>query len=410
MNKDAHKRTSLLLLLLLVTVCCYFPIFSNGFLETWDDQWMVMNIYTEEGWKWENLLTIFSEPYEKQYSPLVELNYLTIYSLIGYNPFAFHLVSLMWHLLCVILVFLFTKKLLNKKVNYHFEIAFITSLLFAIHPVNVEAVAWISAIKVPMYACFYILSLLLYIRYTDNEKIFYYIGALLCFICSGLCKEQAFIFPLTLILLDWWIGRNYKNSNVWLEKCPFFITGIGFALLTLQLQGYRSDAVTYTFFERIMFGCYSLFEYLTKAIVPFKLNYLYPFPTTHNGDIMPIHFYIYPFLIIGLIACFIYCHKKRIWIFGVIFFLINILLSLHIVAMPRLSIVADRYLYLSLIGILLLISYCIVNAYNNIKNKIVIILLFLLYGIYLGMYTFHYSAKWKDSTTVKEYLHKFLEK
>ena len=410
MNKDAHKRTSLLLLLLLVTVCCYFPIFFNGFLETWDDQWMVMNVYTEEGWKWENILTIFSEPYEKQYSPLVELNYLTIYSLIGYNPFAFHLVSLMWHLLCVILVFLFTKKLLNKKVDYHFEIAFITSLLFAIHPVNVEAVAWISAIKVPMYACFYILSLHLYIRYTENEKIFYYIGALLCFICSGLCKEQAFIFPLTLILLDWWIGRNYKNSNVWLEKCPFFITGIGFALLTLQLQGYRSEAVTYTFFERIMFGCYSLFEYLTKAIVPFKLNYLYPFPTTHNGDIMPIHFYIYPFLIIGLIACFIYCHKKRIWIFGVIFFLINILLSLHIVAMPRLSIVADRYLYLSLIGILLLISYCIVNAYNNMKNKIVIILLFLLYGIYLGMYTFHYSAKWKDSTTVKEYLHKFLEK
>ncbi|MCB6307843.1 hypothetical protein LI302_23400, partial [Parabacteroides merdae] len=91
-------------------------------------------------------------------------------------------------------------------------------------------------------------------------------------------KEQAFVLPLSLILIDWFISRNLKSSDWWIEKMPFFILSVGFALLTLDLQGPRSEAVSYTAVQRLLFGCYSLFEYLTKSLLPINLNYLYPFP------------------------------------------------------------------------------------------------------------------------------------
>ncbi|MCQ5300021.1 hypothetical protein NE644_21700, partial [Blautia wexlerae] len=91
------------------------------------------------------------------------------------------------------------------------------------------------------------------------QKLGCYIAALCCFVCSCLSKEQAFVLPLSLILIDWFISRNLKSSDWWIEKMPFFILSVGFALLTLDLQGPRSEAVSYTAVQRLLFGCYSLF-------------------------------------------------------------------------------------------------------------------------------------------------------
>ena len=75
------------LLLYGLVAFCYSPVFSNGFLDSWDDQWMVMNIFTESGFRMENLIAVFTQSYKGQYSPLVELNYMALYGLFGYDPF-----------------------------------------------------------------------------------------------------------------------------------------------------------------------------------------------------------------------------------------------------------------------------------------------------------------------------------
>ena len=152
------KRLAMLLLLCLLVFVCYFPVFSNGFLDSWDDQWMVMNTYTESGWSLENLFAIFTQLHKEQYSPLVELNYLLLYGLFGYDPFWFHLSSVVWHCGCVILLLFLTDRLLKMsegvKSGSALKIVYISTSLFAVHPVNVESVAWLSAVKVPMYIFF----------------------------------------------------------------------------------------------------------------------------------------------------------------------------------------------------------------------------------------------------------------
>lgn len=144
-----------IIFLVIATLLVYYPILENDFLYQWDDQWMVMNQYTEGGWNLSNLERIFTEFHGKQYGPINELLYLGVYSLCGYSPKEFHFACLFIHLLNVLLVYFVLLQLLrdSKRVgNVNIQlISFFTALIFAVHPLNVEAVAWISASKVIVY-------------------------------------------------------------------------------------------------------------------------------------------------------------------------------------------------------------------------------------------------------------------
>lgn len=137
-----------------------------------DDQWMVFSHYTERGWTVDNLWHIFTDFYGGQYAPLAFLSYLVLYAGFGYDPFYFHMFSLLLHIGCVCLVWKLISSLLRvhggvseKQILY---VNFITTLLFAVHPINVEAVAWISALKVLLYAFFLSLgATLLFTLYTN---------------------------------------------------------------------------------------------------------------------------------------------------------------------------------------------------------------------------------------------------
>ena len=93
------------LILAIITFLVYYSTLKNGFLTGWDDQWMVMNVFTESGFRMENLIAVFTQSYKGQYSPLVELNYMVLYGLFGYDPFWFHLMSVVWHCGCATLLF-----------------------------------------------------------------------------------------------------------------------------------------------------------------------------------------------------------------------------------------------------------------------------------------------------------------
>lgn len=141
---------------MIITLLVYYPTLKNGFLTGWDDQWMVFSHYTERGWTVDNLWHIFTDFYGGQYAPLAFLSYLVLYAGFGYDPFYFHMFSLLLHIGCVCLVWKLISSLLRvhggvseKQILY---VNFITTLLFAVHPINVEAVAWISALKVLLYA------------------------------------------------------------------------------------------------------------------------------------------------------------------------------------------------------------------------------------------------------------------
>jgi hypothetical protein len=407
-----------LAVLTLTCVIVYFPTFYNQFQNLWDDQWVVVNHYTEDGFTLVNLQKIFTEFYHGQYAPVNQLFYTLLYKLFGYNPVWFHGLCLLVHVFNIWLVFSFIRKLLI--LNKSFEpasvqrIAFFTALLFAIHPFLVEAVAWISASKVILYVFFYLIALHCYLNYTDALKLRYYLLALLFFVISFGAKEQAVTLPVCFILIDHTLKRNLKDPQIWLEKLPLLILSVSFGLFAMLSQavtgaGALSSSATYPFYQKIIFAAYSLIEYFLKCLIPYKLSYLYPFPNP-QGQAVAIRFWPYPFVVIAIIFC-LWSFWKKPWVFfGMAFFIIHIGIALHIVPISRFAIVADRYVYLASVGIFFILAWLLDRA-CCLKHKYfkVIAVFSIAYLCMLGAYTNYRVKAWYDTDTLKREIRQVLK-
>jgi hypothetical protein len=401
-------------------IVIYYPVFFHQFQNLWDDQWVVINDYTEYGLNADNIGLILTEFYHGQYAPLNQIYYTSLYSLFGYNAAIFHTVSVLLHIINSILVFHFIKRILSFRTNENVDnnklIAFITALLFVVHPVMVESVAWIAASKVPIYTIFYLLAILCYLKYRDGKKNKYlYLLCTTCFfILSFGGKEQAVTLPVCLLLLDYTTNRDLTSWLVWVEKIPFFILSIFFGFLTMRSQavidsGILSASQQYPFYQRIVFACYAIIEYSMKCILPVKLHFIYPFPN-QIGQPIPLFFWIYPIALAAIIYSLWGTWKERWLWFAISFFIIHIAVTAHIIPISRSTITADRYVYVSAIGALFLISYYTVQSFSKtIKYRKLITALGITYIVSLAVYTNQHTHVWQDSFTLKQELREIIE-
>jgi len=350
-------------LLVVGVLAVYFPVLGHDFQYQWDDQWIVMNHYTESGLNWHNLWETLTEFHQGQYAPLNETLYIIIYTAFGYEPFWFHLASLLLHAANACLVFVCISRLLE--INRRFEIkrrhtvAFFTALLFAVHPFNVEPVAWISASKILVYSFYYLLATCAFLSFLKQGKLKYYFLTLFLFVCSFLGKEQAVTFPLWMLLIYWLAGYNFKEKKIWFAVSPFLVLAFVFGIITFlsQATGKSLFEAEYPVWQRLVYACYTFTEYALKSVLPFKLSYLYPF-TSHPGEPLPQWLLIYPLLLAVLLVAFwkqIVSHK--IWLFCLLFFGIHIAVALHIISLSRFTVVADRYAYMATVGVCLMVAY-----------------------------------------------------
>ena len=342
--------------LLLLTVLAYFPTFFNDFQYAWDDQWQVLDYEFVQNHSFHDLAFHFTHFHLGQYMPVNTLLYILIYKLFGFNPSAFHAASLAVHCANVMLVFTILSKILlkvkpNWKTGRAKGFSVLGSLVFAIHPLQVESVAWISASKVVLYTLFVLLGLWAYLKYINGRKLSWLFAVAFCYLLAYGSKEQAIIFPLNLLALDYILDRfrpahpKGQIKKVLIEKVPFFAFAallyafsISNGLGQLNIEGYPLH-------QRAMFAMGSFMDYVFRSVAPVKLYYFYFFPI-EPGEPLPVYFYGYIVLIL-IVAVFLWHnHKKnnRLVIFGALLFFINIVLVLHIVPMPRKMITADRYM------------------------------------------------------------------
>ncbi|MCC8423847.1 hypothetical protein [Mucilaginibacter sp. UR6-11] len=401
-------------------VFAYNPVFSHQFQMHWDDQWVVVNFYTENGLTMHNLREIFTQYYHGQYSPIAQLSYTLLYAAAGsvYEPGWFHTYSLIVHLLNVVLTYLFIRNLLTYSKNFTDSsiqtISFFTAFIMAIHPFLVEAVAWMAASKILLYSFFYLWGLNTYFSYLKSKKVIYLIAVYLLFALSFGAKEQAVTFPACLLLIDYILKRNLKNRAVWLEKIPFILTSLFFCYITLVSQksngvGMLSQMKTYPFHQNLIFACYSVTEYFAKCLIPSRLNFIYPFPNPVGAPV-PSRFLIYPFLLPVIIVALFDFWKKRWVAFAMIFFVIHLAVVLHIVPISRFAVVADRYAYIASIGVFFLISYYLDIAIRSVKYRNLTVVALVFYLGYLGNYTYRRSKVWHDSDTLKKELNDLYNK
>ena len=276
-----------------------------------------------------------------------------------------------------------------------------------------EAVAWVSASKVLLYALFYLLSLHSYLKYTESLNLKYFLATIFFYMLSFGSKEQAVTLPVCLLLLDLALSRNFHGKRLWLEKIPFFGISIFFGLIAIKAQeadglGFLTDQEIYPVRQRFVFASYTVIEYMVKCILPMNLSHLYPFPN-QPGEPLPLRLYLYPFLfLLGIV--FLWGIRKHRWIFfGLSFFLIHISLVCNLIPLSRSAMVADRYGYLPSIGIFLVIAYSVSNVkIQKAKEIICFYFLVMTYFFYLGIYSFNRIQVWHDSNSLKREL-KYLE-
>lgn len=402
------------------SLCLIFfsPTFFNYFQTSWDDQWQLINNPYVVNLSFRSFLYHISNFYHGQYSPVNTLYYYLIYVVFGMSAAAYHTGSLLLHIANTLLVFNFFQKIikvvrpLNKTAHVLYFSGF-ASLVFAIHPLQVESIAWISASKILLCTLFMLLGCIAYIKYIMNGKWHHLVLTAVFYALAFGSKEQGILLVLILPLLDWVFGR-YKGLNksnyptykkILLEKIPFVIIAFGMWYFSTanNLGGFIGENV-YPLWQRLFFGGHSLIQYIFRSIAPIKLYYLYAYPMD-LGEPLPVSFYIYPALVL-MLSYFVHKQvklKSQIVVFGIAFFLINLVLVLHIVPIPRYMITADRYMYLSMAGFGLVSSWFIYQLYIKYKqHRKLLVIGCSIWFLFLGGQSFYHTTLWKNSETIKK--------
>lgn len=411
-----------LICIALAALLVFSPTFGNLLMTGWDDQWQVTNHYTSDGLRWANLCAIFSEAYGTQYSPLNQCFYTLLYMVDGYNPVVFHAACLFVHIVNCCLVYRLLRRLtadtLHMPSSTEAVTAFFTTLLFAIHPLQVETVAWVSASKILLCTFFYLLATRLFVRYLRSGKSMVYVATILLFLCAYGCKEQALIFPVWATLLCLFYGHSLRSCFMWRSVLLFYLvsllfglvfvldikTATGFSLPALLAETAEREIVwEYTWMQRVVFCCYSLVEYLTKWILPFNLLYIYPFPIS-PGEALPIWLLAYP-LILGVGVYVLWeAFRQRVVAGGTAFFVVHLLLVLHIIPIGRAAIVADRYIYLSSVGLAFIAVYYLSVLYQRLHSSLRCYFCTATFLLLLGMalYSSQLTRVWHDTASIRQ--------
>lgn len=402
MMKRIDTRWLLLSILLVVTVV-YLPL-RNAQFTNWDDQIHVTGNTKVHTLTWESALAHFRPHTEYMYHPLTMLTYALEWKIGNGSPAVFHLFSLFIHLMNVLLVYRLILRLSADR-----TVALIVAFLFGIHPVNVETVAWVSSRKDLLYSFFFLAGLELYGSYRDGRHPRWsYAGVIIVFILGLLSKPTMVVFPLALVLMDWWQQRAWTVSVV-LEKLPFFLISAGFGIFTMLLSASDTDVVTvislYDLRHQILLVSYAAIFYLGKLLLPVSLSAMYHYPTTVDG-MLPAVYYAAPVLL-GLLAALliIYGRKHRFLLLSAGLYLLPLLLVLQVLPFNNTSLVAERYAYISSIAVvffLVLSVKKILAAFGEREpfwHATSFAALLLLCFLYIGGTAVRVAA-WKDSISI----------
>lgn len=384
-------------ILLLCIFVVYIPALQNGFTN-WDDTWYVTENSLLSDFSFSGLAYWFTHYFHGQYSPIGNVVAATIYQFSGYQPFLYHFVSLLLHICNVFLVVKLIKKLTHNVI-----ITYFVAFLFALHPLQTEAIAWFAAIKIPLYVFFTLIALLLYLKYIETGKIKWYLLAFIPFLLAFGSKEQALAIVGSIIFIDYFCNRNLLSRKVILEKIPWLILGILMGLNSIAATasfGIVTPAHDFGFNEQFLLPSVAFVTYLWKLMIPVGMTAIYPYPDI-TDQVFPWYYYLSVAAVIAVIGAFIYFRKKNKYItFGIGFFVANIILVLQIVP-TRNVLIADRYVYLSSIGYFLILGWLFEKMLRRGSGwKIFSLAMVALWLCVLSVTTFSRNKVWRNTETM----------
>ena len=349
--------------LLLICLIVFLPLLNNEFTN-WDDPFYIERNEYIKSINPSSVAQLFSPEtiVSSNYHPLTLLSFAINYHFSELNPQPYILTNIIIHLLNVLLVFFFIYQLSKKK----WWLSILVAALFAIHPMHVESVAWISERKDVLYTFFFISGLITYLRFIDFKKYSWYALTLVLFVLSMFSKSAATPFPLVLLLLDFYQFRfPVRNSipKLIVEKIPFFLIAFFFGYMALNTQsGAIGVFEKYGIIDRFAIASYGLVMYVVKFFVPFKLAAFYPRPPA--SEISAFYYMSIAIVLLGAAATVYSLRYSRRWFFGIGFFFVMIALVLQFFTVGGAG-YADRYTYVPYIGLFYL--FCM-ETHDRLKS------------------------------------------
>lgn len=400
LSHSLHSRYAIIGVLLVVLVVLY-PTLSNEWVN-WDDPSYVLDNPLVKSLSRENINTVFhTSQVMGIYHPFTILSLALDYHFWGTDPYGYHLTNLVIHLLNTLLIYFICKRILNSV-----AISLITALLFGMHPMHVESVAWVSARKDVLYVFFLLISWLFYLVASGKvrRKIFWYLGSLLFFVSAVLSKSIAFVFPFILILSGFMKTGAIPSKKELLRTIPFFVIA-GLAMFSAFSGQSETSSIEisqdYSLVHSGFFGSYNIVYYAFKSIVPFQLAAFHPFPFSDQGYELSLIHYLAILPIIGLIALLYlsWRNDKRIFA-GLAFFMVTILPLIQIIPFGK-ALSSERYTYLPYVGVFIVIGL-LAKQISMAKPKFAkwIISLLGVWLIFLGIQSWNQTKSWKNSETL----------
>ena len=364
----ARGRSELLisLMLILAIAAVYYPVRHYEFISLDDGLYVTANDRVQQGLSIEGLKWAFTTDHAGFWIPMTWVSLMIDSHFFGLSAGSFHLTNVVIHVFNALLLFFVFRRMTGR-----IWASGLVAALFAIHPIHVESVAWVSERKDVLFAFFWLLAMWFYVRYAEKPGFNRYIPLIICFFLGLMAKPMIVTLPFVLLLLDYWplkripklqMNRSGEQrtaktiSILILEKIPLFILTVIVSVITFMLQksgGAVTSLSTLPVSQRIFNSLISYLQYIGKMVWPHPLAVLYP-----RTDVLPTWQWVLSLLVLLAVSAVI-CHYRKIHPFLVVGWLWFLGTMVPVIGLVQSGpqTMADRFAYIPFIGLYLMAAW-----------------------------------------------------
>jgi len=363
MKLSQHRELIIAVLIAIGTFLTFQPMLTHDFLNIDDHVYVTDNAFVQKGISIESIKWAFTTLHAEFYHPFTWLSLMLDTYLFGVNPAGYLFSNLLLHILNTILLFTILVKLTGISIQ-----SALVAMLFAIHPLHIESVAWIAERKDVLSTLFWMLTIWCYITYVKTPKTSRFILIHLVFLIGLLAKPMLVTLPIILLILDFWPLKRYQSEShdagnriggvVWMvkEKLILFFLSAGAGIVTIIAQykdGGRDVMQDFSLGDRVSNAIVSIPVYIFRTIWPENLAVFYPFPLE-----IPLIQVLASSCSIVLVThlCIRFRYKYPYLIVGWLWYVVTLLPVLGILKVGGFA-TADRYTYIPLIGLFIVLSW-----------------------------------------------------
>jgi hypothetical protein len=381
------------LLLICITLALYGQVLNHQFVYFDDTLYVTENRHIQEGLTLESVIWALTATDISYWQPMTLFSLVLDYEIFGLNPRGFHLTNLLLHTLNALFLFL----VLRRMTGSLWQSAFVATL-FAIHPLNVESVAWVVERKNVLSTFFWMLTMLSYVYYSERPSLSRYLLTLLLFALGLMAKPMLVTLPFVLLLLDYWplgrlqlgdLGKNLEPQShretqsgsqgslvfrLVLEKVPFFVFSMGsiyMSLWSVQSPGsVATNTVMMSMSLRFTNALVSYVSYIGKMIWPRNLAVFYPPP-----EILPWWQAVAAafFLILVSVLVLRQLRRRPYLLMGWLWYLGTLIPVIGLVQVGLWPALADRFVYVPLVGLFIIAAWGVPDLLGKWRHRKLII-------------------------------------